>query len=88
MVFLRLIVYNYFRIIFLHLLGAKTMLSTYNERDYFLKHLEKHIQKLRYELINVGMEEGFNDSNTVQLSQQLDYFILKYQQLTSSNFND
>jgi len=88
MVFLRLIVYNYFRIIFLHLLGAKIMLSTYNERDYFLKHLEKHIQKLRYELINVGMEEGFNDSNTVQLSQQLDYFILKYQQLTSSNFND
>ncbi|GKU84011.1 aspartyl-phosphate phosphatase Spo0E family protein [Niallia sp. NCCP-28] len=64
------------------------MLNTYLEREYSLNQLESHIQKLRKELISVGMKEGFNDSNTVQLSQKLDYFILIYQQLKNSNSND
>ncbi|PKG22613.1 aspartyl-phosphate phosphatase Spo0E family protein [Niallia nealsonii] len=55
------------------------MFNTYLEREYSLNQLESHIQKLRKELINVGMKEGFNSSTTIQISQQLDYFIFQYQ---------
>ncbi|GKU82903.1 aspartyl-phosphate phosphatase Spo0E family protein [Niallia sp. NCCP-28] len=63
------------------------MLETYKEKDYSLNQLENQIQRLRKELIHVGMEKGFNNSTTLQISQQLDYFIFQYQQFKSSKFH-
>ncbi|WP_338469286.1 aspartyl-phosphate phosphatase Spo0E family protein [Niallia sp. XMNu-256] len=41
--------------------------------------LMHHIQSLREQLINTGMNEGINHEKTLQLSQQLDEFIYLYQ---------
>ncbi|WP_157827587.1 aspartyl-phosphate phosphatase Spo0E family protein [Niallia nealsonii] len=59
------------------------MLNTYKEKDYSLNQLENHIYRLRKELIDIGMEKGFNSSTTIQISQQLDYFIFQYQRFKS-----
>ncbi|WP_157827583.1 aspartyl-phosphate phosphatase Spo0E family protein [Niallia nealsonii] len=63
------------------------MLETYKEKDYSLNQLENQIQQLREELIHVGMKKGFNNSTTLQISQQLDYFIFQYQQFKNSDFH-
>jgi len=62
------------------------MLTPYEEKEHFLTQLENRIQKLRKELIAVGMKEGFSGSTTIQVSQQLDNFIFKYQQFKNSDF--
>ena len=61
------------------MLGVITMLNIYKEKEYSLNQLENHIHRLRKKLINVGMKEGFNNSTTLQISQQLDHFIFQYQ---------
>lgn len=39
------------------------------------------IEYLREELIKVGNEKGFNNSDTIKLSEDLDRLIVKYQRL-------
>ncbi|PKG24385.1 hypothetical protein CWS01_07170 [Niallia nealsonii] len=63
--------------------GVIIVLNTYKEKDYSLNQLENHIYRLRKELIDIGMEKGFNSSTTIQISQQLDYFIFQYQRFKS-----
>ncbi|MDE5055361.1 aspartyl-phosphate phosphatase Spo0E family protein [Niallia taxi] len=37
------------------------------------------IEKVRNEMINIGMSEGFRSDKTLKLSKQLDGLILQYQ---------
>jgi len=41
--------------------------------------LLSYIEFLRKDLINKGLNFGFNDDRTIQASQELDYFIFEYQ---------
>lgn len=43
--------------------------------------LLKKIESLRQTMNRTGIEKGFNDQETIKISQQLDHYILKYQQL-------
>ncbi|PKG23561.1 aspartyl-phosphate phosphatase Spo0E family protein [Niallia nealsonii] len=40
-----------------------------------------HIQSLRKELIEMGLQEGFQSTNTIQISQKLDTYIVLYQKM-------
>lgn len=40
--------------------------------------IQKKIQKLRIQLIHVGMEKGLTHPNTIQLSQDLDKLLNEY----------
>lgn len=40
--------------------------------------IEKKIQILRTQLINVGMEKGLTHPNTIQISQDLDKLLNEY----------
>ncbi|GKU83241.1 aspartyl-phosphate phosphatase Spo0E family protein [Niallia sp. NCCP-28] len=40
-----------------------------------------HIQRLRKELIEIGLQEGFQSTNTIQISQTLDNYIVSYQKM-------
>jgi len=42
-----------------------------------------YIECLREELIRLGLKYGFNHKRTIHASQELDYFIVEYQKLTS-----
>ncbi len=43
--------------------------------------LELDIEMLRQELICTGMTEGLTNKRTIEISQKLDQYILKYQSL-------
>jgi len=43
-----------------------------------------HIQNLRKELIEIGLQEGFQSTNTIQISQKLDNYIVSYQKMLAS----
>ncbi|WP_404332281.1 Spo0E family sporulation regulatory protein-aspartic acid phosphatase [Mesobacillus maritimus] len=45
--------------------------------------LLSYIEFLRKDLINKGLNFGFNDERTIQASQELDYFIFEFQRITS-----
>ncbi len=47
------------------------------------KYLENEIKKIRNEMIKVGMVNGLNDKNTIQLSQHLDRVLNEYEQKRS-----
>jgi hypothetical protein len=44
--------------------------------------LEKTIEKLRKEMIRIGIQEGLNSEKTLKISQELDKYITEYQVLT------
>ncbi|MGM0903083.1 MAG: Spo0E family sporulation regulatory protein-aspartic acid phosphatase [Bacillota bacterium] len=43
--------------------------------------LLSYIEFLRKDLINKGLNFGFNDERTIQASQELDYFLYEYQKI-------
>ena len=43
------------------------------------------IENLKVLLIKSGMDKGLGHPNTLQLSEQLDIYIVKYQQLVEKN---
>ncbi len=43
--------------------------------------LLQKIESLRIQLTYNGIEKGFNDKKTIEISQELDNYILKYQSL-------
>jgi hypothetical protein len=43
--------------------------------------LLQKIKSLRIQLTYNGIEKGFNDKKTIEISQELDNYILKYQSL-------
>ena len=43
--------------------------------------LLQKIESLRIQLTYNGIEKGFNDQKTIEISQKLDNYILKYQSL-------
>jgi hypothetical protein len=43
--------------------------------------IRTNIEKLRTEMVNVGLINGFGNSYTIVLSQQLDILIFEYQKL-------
>ncbi|MEQ2527102.1 aspartyl-phosphate phosphatase Spo0E family protein [Robertmurraya yapensis] len=45
------------------------------------------IETLRKEMIRTGIEEGLASQKTIALSQLLDLYIMKYQQLNSKRYN-
>ncbi|WP_102271675.1 aspartyl-phosphate phosphatase Spo0E family protein [Cytobacillus massiliigabonensis] len=46
--------------------------------------LLKMINKLREEMIKIGLSEGLNSKNTIKISQMLDIYISKYQKINST----
>ena len=46
-----------------------------------------YIEYLRKNLIHIGLTCGFNHEQTIEASQELDYFIFEYQMLTSLSNN-
>lgn len=45
--------------------------------------LLSYIECLRKDLIHIGLKYGFNHNRTIQASQELDFFIFEYQNITS-----
>lgn len=45
------------------------------------------IETLRKEMIRTGIEEGLASQKTLALSQLLDLYIMKYQELISKRYN-
>ncbi|MCQ6280397.1 aspartyl-phosphate phosphatase Spo0E family protein [Bacillus sp. EB600] len=43
--------------------------------------LLQKIESLRIQLTHIGIEKGFNDKKNIEISQELDNYILKYQSL-------
>lgn len=52
------------------------MISSIDEKEC---NLIKTIESLREEMIRIGIKEGLTNEKTIQISQQLDTFITKYQ---------
>lgn len=52
------------------------MALLFNEKNLVYK-----IETLRKEMIQSGMEEGLSSKKTIELSQLLDQYMLKYQKL-------
>lgn len=48
---------------------------------YNQKCLVNKIEHLRHEMIESGIKEGLSSEKTIELSQLLDHYVLKYQQL-------
>lgn len=46
--------------------------------------LLQKIESLRIQLTYNGIEKGFNDKKTIEISQELDNYILKYQSLKTN----
>ncbi len=46
-----------------------------------------YIEYLRKNLIHIGLTCGFNHKQTIEASQELDYFIFAYQKMTSLSSN-
>lgn len=46
-----------------------------------------YIEYLRKNLIHIGLTCGFNHEQTIEASQELDYFIFEYQKITSLSNN-
>lgn len=44
-------------------------------------HLKNKIEKLRKEMIQIGLEEGLRNKRTIEISQKLDFYITIYQYL-------
>ena len=42
-----------------------------------------YIEYLRKNLIHIGLTCGFNHEQTIEASQELDYFIFEYQKMTT-----
>lgn len=51
------------------------------DKKYFLQVI---IKKLRAEMIRIGISEGLSSENTIKISQRLDAYIVKYQNLMSN----
>ncbi len=52
------------------------------------KHLNANIEKLRNEMITVGINNGFESTEVIFLSQELDLLIYEFQkQLNSLQYN-
>lgn len=47
----------------------------------FKKSLLQKIESQRIMMNRIGIEKGFNDNETIKISQKLDQYILKYQSL-------
>lgn len=47
-----------------------------------IKQLEEKIGSLRGNMIEFGLKYGLNNEKTIQMSQELDFLIYKYQILT------
>ncbi|WP_445491888.1 Spo0E family sporulation regulatory protein-aspartic acid phosphatase [Niallia sp. 03133] len=50
-----------------------------------LENLLIYINKLRQDLIEVGLINGLASRETIQLSEQLDYYIIQYQRVIHKN---
>jgi len=48
-----------------------------------LQELVEYIEKLRAEMVTTGVEKGFADCKTIQLSQELDQLINTYHKLSN-----
>ena len=46
-----------------------------------------YIEFLRKNLIHIGLINGFKHDQTIEASQELDYFIFEYQKITSLSNN-
>lgn len=49
--------------------------------------IAKEIESLRLELIQCGIKEGLTSKRTIELSQTLDKYIIKYQLKNSNHRN-
>ncbi|KAB7664311.1 aspartyl-phosphate phosphatase Spo0E family protein [Bacillus sp. B1-b2] len=54
-------------------------------RYQYLDLLLIEINDLRDELIKIGLKEGINSDNAIQISQKLDKYILEYQEYRMLN---
>jgi hypothetical protein len=45
--------------------------------------LKMTIESLRKEMIRIGIQEGLTSERTIKISQEIDYYILKYQSIIS-----
>jgi hypothetical protein len=53
----------------------------YLPQTHDISFLKKTIESLREEMIRLGIQEGLSSENTIRKSQELDFFISKYQNL-------
>lgn len=60
------------------------MLQIYNENHLELLTI---INRLKKEMIHVGLQEGLTSKKTVALSQKLDEYIVKYQVISNNFFH-
>ncbi|UII54320.1 aspartyl-phosphate phosphatase Spo0E family protein [Cytobacillus spongiae] len=54
-------------------------------RQESLRELAEMIQKLRNDLVRIGTSEGLSSPRTIQVSQMLDRYLVKYQLLVQKN---
>jgi hypothetical protein len=54
-------------------------------RQESLRELAEMIQKLRNDLVRIGTSEGLSRPRTIQVSQMLDRYLVKYQLLVQKN---
>ena len=59
---------------------ASSRVLTPNELLTYIEYLRKH-------LIHIGLTYGFNHVQTIEASQELDYFIFEYQKIISLSNN-
>ncbi|MGP7817072.1 Spo0E family sporulation regulatory protein-aspartic acid phosphatase [Niallia sp. 01092] len=55
------------------------------DSDEKMSELLQIIENLKVKLIKTGIDKGLTDPNTLQISEQLDTYIVKYQKLVSKN---
>lgn len=56
-------------------------LVRYLPQVHDISFLKKIIESLREEMIRLGIQEGLSSEKTIKVSQELDFFISKYQNL-------
>ncbi|WLR51245.1 aspartyl-phosphate phosphatase Spo0E family protein [Bacillus tianshenii] len=56
-----------------------------NELVMTMEDLEEYISGRRKELIQIGMEKGLQNEETIQYSRELDYYLTLYQKHVNKN---
>lgn len=58
------------------------------KNSYINEPLIANIEKLRKEMITIGMKNGFECSQVISISQKLDLLIYEFQKQQNSQFSD
>ncbi|XJZ26872.1 Spo0E family sporulation regulatory protein-aspartic acid phosphatase [Bacillota bacterium Lsc_1132] len=56
--------------------------------NLYLKKLEETINRLQKKLIMIGLQEGLTSEKTIQISEQLDIYIVKLQKIRKEEFSN